>query len=207
MKAYVTSIGERTAEICCRQLQRFGFQVVLLDKTEPWIHKYTAFIKRAAFAGEDCLRIDADVIPNANVARLQQEIDLINSKIPWLYMIQFRGYDFYRNNVGIVSPVFYAKESLPIIAANLDKLDSRRPEASAWRLDEINFNTHTSDLILGMHGFFQDEAHFARHYKHKTDRKQMHEYDFDLARELFLLSSAQGAVDGTIPPTPGPGTN
>ena len=47
MKAYVTSIRELTTKICCEQLRKFGFEIVLLDQKESWIEKYKKFIQLA----------------------------------------------------------------------------------------------------------------------------------------------------------------
>lgn len=180
MKAYVTSIGEKTTKICCEQLQRFGFEVVLLDGIEEWFDKYKRFIQ---IANENCIRIDADVIVNSNIQEILNYGDFEN-----VLMIQYYGYDFYRNNVGIISPIYYTEKALQIIKKNINLLDPNRPETSAWRLSEINPFTSTSNLILGMHGFFQSRKEFDRALKNKKERKQMAEFDFELADKLFKLN-------------------
>lgn len=176
MKAYVTSIGEKTTEICCKQLQRFGFEVVLLDGAEPWPVKYNKFIQMAE---DDCIRIDADVIVNEDIKLIMQS-DYTNYK-----MVQWYAYDFYKNKVGISSPVFYSKEALRIIRKKFKDLDLRRPEASAWRLPAINPFTHTDLIIIGMHGFFQTKEDMYRHLDHRRNRKQIADSDFELA-ELII---------------------
>ena len=40
MIAYVTSVGEKTTEICCEQLERYGFDVYFFNKKESWADKY-----------------------------------------------------------------------------------------------------------------------------------------------------------------------
>lgn len=185
MKAYLTSIGEKTTKLCQEQLQRFGFEVVLLDGQEAWINKYKRFIE---MANEDCIRIDADVIPNSNIAMIENDLNYAYNKMGQdMLMAQWKCYDFYRNNVGVCSPVYYSKEALDIIKADFNQLDFSRPEATAWRLRRINDRTYTGDLIVGMHGFFQDEQHLSRHLENKIERKQMSEYDFDLAIKLREL--------------------
>ena len=72
MNAYLCTIGEPTTNLCKSQLERFGFEVVLLDKVEPWIDKYKRVI---AMADEDCIRIDADIIPNKNIKLFQRGVD------------------------------------------------------------------------------------------------------------------------------------
>lgn len=191
MKAYLTSIGEATTQICKDQLERFGFEVVLLDGKEPWIDKYRKFIEIGSEAYENCIRIDADVIPNAGIKAVFDDIpywENILSNGPVL-MAQWNCYDFYRNGVGVCSPVYYSKEALLIIREDWSELDKRRPEATAWRIKRINEYTQTGNAIVGMHGFFQDKGHLDRHLENKIERKQMEEYDFDLAQRLLKITS------------------
>lgn len=177
MIAYVTSIGEKTTEICCQQLRRYGFFVVLLNKKEEWIDKYKRFIN---LADEDCLRIDADIIPNHKVKFIE-----VDSKDA--LMIQHKLFDFYRNDVIIGGAVFYRRKALKIIKKNIGGLNRDRPETSAWRLNELVKDTVTSDLVVGMHGFFQDKETMERAEKNKMARDQIGYYDFNLAFKLMKL--------------------
>lgn len=180
MKAYITSIGEKTTAICVQQLILFGFEIVLLDKVEPWIEKYKRFIN---MAHEPCVRVDADIIVNEKIKLVTAE----TLGTP-LKMIQFRNYEFYRNDIAVGQPVWYSAEALRLIRKHWNELgDKKRPEASAWRLRQINSFTKTSDIIVGMNGFFQDDEHLTRHEKHKKERHQDHEYDFELAKKLKAL--------------------
>lgn len=178
MKVFLTSIGEKTTQICKEQLERFGFEVILLNDIETWDVKYRKFIDRA---NEDCLRIDADIIPNRNI-ELAKDYFTGSS----ILMGQFQGYDFYKNDVGVIGVTYYSKKALSIIRNSFDEIDWRRPEATAWRLPKINPNTYTCKLIVAMHGFFQDDAHLKRHLKNKIERKQIEDYDFDLAKKILL---------------------
>jgi len=185
MKAYLCTIGETTTEICQEQLNRFGFEVVLLSDKESWYDKYKRFIN---LASDSCIRIDADVIPNENVARISNEVDfLYNFYGVEPLMVQFKGYDFYKNNIGVSSPVYYSAQALQIIGANLDNINPNRPEATAWRLPEINEFTYTSEMVVGLHGFFQDGNTFDRAMQNKIDRKQIDLYDFTLAEQLRTI--------------------
>lgn len=168
MKCFVTSIGEKTTDLCCSQLQKFGFEVVLLDKVEPWITKYESFLLQA---DEDCLRIDADVLVNKHI------VECVDDPFDF-FMIQYKTYDLYRNDVGITSPVRYSKEGLELIRAQISKLSEGRPEATAWRLPKVVDNTFTRDLIVGMHGFFQDDLAVNRAIENKLSRKQSSQYDW-----------------------------
>jgi hypothetical protein len=176
MKAYITSIGERTTDICKWQLERLGFDTVLLDKKESWERKYRKFIETA---NEDCWRIDADVIVNKKIKKVS---GIIYSTA---IMIQFKVFDFYKNDIHIGQPIFYKKEAIDIIKKNIDEIRPDRPEASAWRLEEINPRTYTDDTILGMHGFFQDKETRERARENKIARKQIDDFDFELVEKLY----------------------
>src|SRR3990167_5881610 len=130
MKAFVTSIGERTTKLCCLQLERLGFVVELLDEKQPWGDKYNVFIK---LAQGDCLRVDADVIVNRVLYDFiyKFELDEFYKEYPY-WMTQFKTYDLYKNQISITSPVYYSWKALDVIKRNIDNLDLRRPETSAW---------------------------------------------------------------------------
>jgi len=172
MKAYVTSIGEKTTEICCEQLKKYGFEVVLLDGQEKWFDKYKRFI---SMANEDCLRIDADVIPN-------QRIKEVKDAFEGFMMVQYSMYCFYKNDVRVGNPVLYRKRALDIIKRYIDKLDRLRPETAAWRLDEIRPHAFTNYLVVGMHGFFQNNEEVERERS-----RRRHVFDFDLVDRLRQL--------------------
>lgn len=181
MKIFITSFDEPTVNICLEELEKFGFKnIILLNQLEDWFSKYRRFI---SLADEDCLRIDADVIINKNIIEIT---DLFN-KQSWDLMLQVYVYDFYKNNVGISSPVLYKKRAIDIIKKNINKLDKERPEATAWRLPEINPFTRTVKEVCGMHGFFQRQSGFDRAFKNKIARKQIKDYDFELAKKLMDL--------------------
>ena len=180
MRAYVTSVGEKTTDICVTQLKKFGFDVVLLDHKEKWIEKYKRFIN---IADEDCIRVDADIILNSNIIDpLKYTQGLSN----WL-MCQFKVYDIYKNNIHLGIPVMYKKEALGIIRRNFDKVNPLRPEATAWRIPEINPHTFNIDEVVGIHGIYQDADTVRRAMKNKIDRKQFSDYDFELIEKLMNL--------------------
>lgn len=183
MKAYVTSIGEKTTEMCCRQLEKYGFEVVLFNREEKWITKYIRFL---GVANENCIRVDADIVVNENIKKCGKEDCFITPTLE-LLGAQYCVYDFYKNNVKVGQPVFYTKEAISIINRNLKTLDRSRPEASAWRIPEIDKRILTSDLVVGMHGFFQDNDAMNRAKQNKINRSQIKDYDFDLALELIDL--------------------
>jgi len=179
MRAFLTSIGEKTTEICKWQLERFGFEVVLLDGVEPWIDKYTRFLNEAR---EDCIRIDADVIPNKHI-KIAQDKEVTKD----YYMINFRSYDIYKNDLGATSPIYYSKRGLEVLRGEIDNLNPYRPETSAWRRDSMIEHTKTIEVITGIHGLYQKPEDVERHKKTKEQRRQMAHYDFAFIDKLMEL--------------------
>lgn len=172
MKAYLTSIGEQTTDICKSQLERFGFEVILLDKKEDWLTKYKRFL---TIAYEDCIRIDADIIPNKHIKVFQD----CNA-----FLAKANVYDLYRNEVWPLSPVYYSKEALEILR-KAEITDENRPETALWR----SFKEKTTKLpeVVGIHGLGSNLNTIERAKKNKVDRKQIQDYDFDLVYKIISL--------------------
>ena len=185
MKAFVTSIGEKTEGVCVDQLIRLGYQTCVLGGKESWYHKYLKFIEEASKFDEPCLRVDADVIVNKEIRpeKVRQDLKDWESDIMFQYVV----FDLYKNAPHTGQPLVYTPEVLEIIKRNLDKIDYKRPETSAWRLSEVNPLTATIDRIVGMHGFFQDLDTVNRAKEHKINRKQIGEFDFELVYRLMKL--------------------
>lgn len=185
INAYVTSIGERTTDICCEQLKRLGFDVFLLDEKEEWIVKYKKFIEIAI---APCVRVDADVIVNKNLKEYCETF----VKHPIEDMTQFNVFDLYKNDLSNTSPLLYSEKAINKIRELSDKIDSKRPETSAWRLIQNEcLEVYTSTQIMGIHGLLQDTETIKRAKQNKIDRKQIDNYDFDLVfkiKELYEKS-------------------
>ena len=178
MKAYVCSIGEKTTALCVEQLEKFGFDVTVLNEIEPWVDKYKRFIKTAE---EDCIRIDADILVNKNIR-------LVGLDIPdSAYAVGHATYDMYQNMINTGGPVFYTKKALDIIRKNLDKIGTFRPEVTAVRLPEMEGHVDIRDLIIGIHGVGQDQEAIERAKQNKINRKQIQNYDFELVEKLNNL--------------------
>jgi len=178
MKAYICSIGEKTTQLCCEQLKKYGFEVILLDEKESWHKKYIRFIE---LANETCIRIDADIIPNSNIK------NILNEELGDTTMIQYGHYCLYKNLPSIGNPCLYTKEALDIIKMNVNFIHETRPETSAWRMDGVRQKAWTDDTIMGTHGFFQFKEDIERAKANKIDRKQEGQYDFDLVDKIMKL--------------------
>lgn len=183
MKAYVTSIGEKTTDICVEQLEKFGFEVVLLDKMESWESKYKRFIRMAHESNEDCIRVDADVIVNKNIKKVFEDVEREDNYLITSYNL----YDLYRNGIFEGSPILYTKKAIGIINRYHMMLHPNRPESSACRLDRINPHKYHDETIVGMHGFGSDKETIMRAKQNKIDRKQIELFDFELVDKLMKL--------------------
>jgi len=178
MKAYVTSIGERTTDLCIAQLEKYGFEVIPLTGKEKWIDKYKRFI---LMANEDCLRIDADTLVN-------EESKLIGIDVkPDEYIIAYNYYDMYKNKVSLGGPVFYTKKGLDIIRENIDKISEQRPETSAVRLKQFIGHMGRRDFVMGIHGLGQDDATIERAIHNKVMRGQLDTYNFEFIKKINKL--------------------
>lgn len=177
MRAYLTTIGEPTAKICQEQLIKMGFEVVVLDENESWFEKYTRFLN---LAKENCIRIDADVIPNFRLRAVAEDFN----KSGYL-MGGMRIFDFYKNDLHAGGPVYYSKQGLDIIRANVATLKDTKPETDASRLWGINRFYFCRMDVVGMHGFFQKKDDAKRGLKHKIDKKQIVDVEIELCNELI----------------------
>jgi len=175
MKAYITTIGERTTDLCIEQLKKYGFDVIVLDENELWINKYKRFIK---MADGDCLRIDADTLVNENAMLIGIDVK------PEEYYIAHSYYDIYKNNISLGGPVFYTRRALEIIKENIDLISEQRPETSAVRLKQFVGHHGRRAMIIGIHGLGQDEEAIQRAISNKQMRGQMKEYDFEFIKKI-----------------------
>lgn len=187
MKAYLTSIGEKTTGIVAWQLKRLGFEVVLLDGKEPWVDKYRKFIELARNANEPCLRIDADVIPNKGLVELWDFVVNYDGGANDIWLAHGELFCFYKNDIIKSGPVIYKPEALQEISKNFGQLNAKRPESSGARLASVNPHFKHYEKIVGSHGFFQDKEHFNRAIKHRSERGQMENFDLELAEELLYI--------------------
>ena len=165
IRAYLLSCGEATTDLAFNQLKRYGLDVILLDGKESMQDKYKRFIKEAKKRkNEKALKIDADVIVNENI----KFVDTSN-------LTQFKVYNFYTNSVTYNGVTCYHPRVINTIYNYLDNLNWVRPETSAIRLSETK--GRSSDIIVGLHGFFQnkddiDRVEITRKFrKHPFDKQ------------------------------------
>ena len=137
MRAYLTSIGETSEQVCKNQLNKLGFEVILMNDKEDWPTKYKKFIN---LADDDCLRIDADVI-------LFNDFKI--PKLPKICMAQWQVVDFRKLALHVGQPIYYSKKLLDIVKTL--PVSIHRPETSMWRRPEIINHTLTIKEVAGLH--------------------------------------------------------
>lgn len=180
MKAYITSIGEPTTDLCVWALQRNGFETVLIQdaNTSLW-EKLKAIYE---MADNDFVRVDADIIVNKNFTpEAVSWLTLENADIWWW---QFLCFDLLKLDI-THSMAFMKKECFPAVRNQIEKAkNSNRPETYMSRIKELysprRFDTF-SDEIMGLHGYKADlrRAKLLKHVRNQQDL-----YDFDLAERL-----------------------
>jgi len=174
MKAFVLTIGEKTTQMCCHQLKKFGFDIYLLDGKESMLEKYKRFILEASKQKEPVLKIDADVIVNKNILL-----------VDYAGVSQYQVYDFYTNTLGYHGVMTYSQEILFMIKNQLKKLNTLRPESSACRLLDVNQFQYTYNMVVGLHGFFQFQDDIRRVREHTLARK--HPFDDDFITNVDII--------------------
>lgn len=176
-KAFVTSIGETTTELCVWSLERQGFDVVLLqDGTSLWNKLKKIYL----MADDTFLRVDADVVCN----RFVKEMELPKG-CWWLQGMCFGWYG-QKDMLGGVQ--LYGKQTLPYLRKHINEAEHlERPETYMSRLEEFH-NPRRFDSgheIVGIHGYRQADSERVKHIK--TRRGQIDNYDFELAERLDRL--------------------
>ncbi len=181
MKVFITSIGESTTELCAKQFKKYGFDVVVLSEDELWPAKYKRFIKLANETKEDVIRVDADIIPNKNIAQLPTLAEIFKNA----YAVQFKTLNFLSMDLYPSTPMIYKKTGLHVMATLVDRIKTERPESEMCRFPEVNDFVWTSPVVMGINGFFQKEKDFERQIDHRIARGQVEQYDFPLAEEVY----------------------
>ena len=177
MKAFVTSIGETTTDVCVWSLERQGFETVLIDGESTLWEKLKQIFE---MADDDFIRVDADVVCNQNVMKL------IEQKDGWWFQAQT--FEWYRQDVGYGGVQYIKKGCFPAIRKHIDEAERmERPESYLSRLEEFhNPRVFKSvELICGVHGFKQSDTQRVKDTKMR--RGQYGNYDWELANRLDTL--------------------
>lgn len=178
MKAFVTSIGEPTTDLCVWSLTRLGYDVTLVQSHSSLAEKLQ-WIYNAV--DEDFLRVDADVVVNKNVLN-------IADYEPEAWWIQAKCFGWYAQDLVYGGVQFIRREALPALRKNIGKhLDDERPETSMSRLPEFYDPRRfiSVDLVCGLHGWAQNDLE--RIKETKARRGQFMDYDWKLVEEMEKL--------------------
>lgn len=181
MKAFVTSIGEHTRDLCVWSLERNGFDVVLIESGSLLVDKLKTIYEQA---DDDFVRVDADVVPNMNLT----PDSVIASAHEYQWWIQYETFDWHKQDTTWGGVQFIKKEALPYLRANIDKYHNQeRPETMISRIPEFH-NPRRFDscpCIMGIHSFAATDEERVRGVK---ERRNQHGYDWQLAAKLMELS-------------------
>lgn len=175
-KAYVTSIGETTTDLCVWSLERQGFEVELVQSpTSLWDKLRYIFAKEH----DDFLRVDADIIVNANVKELIKQDEL------WWY--QGLTYDWFKQDTTHGGVQFVRTPAIAVVQRHIEEAHRlERPESYLFRLPEFH-NPRvcgTFEKICGLNGYKQADIDRVRQTK---ERRGQDGYDWELAKRVEEL--------------------
>lgn len=175
MKAFVTSIGEKTTELCVWSLERQGLDVILLqDKSTLW-DKLKRIYNQAE---DDFYRIDADVICNKNLLMLQNTYG---------WWVQGKTFEWYAQDSVYGGVQLIRKQAIPHLRKRVDEAKNKeRPETYMFRIEEFHNprRCFSSEVICGLHDYKNDTE---RVRATKIRRGQVYGYDWELAGRIDQL--------------------
>ena len=176
MKAFVTSIGEPTTELCVWSLERQGFDVELIFGSSSLAEKLQIIYDKA---DDDFIRVDADVIVTRKIKLLDKPDNA--------WWVQAQCFDMYKQDVMYGGVQWIGKECLPALRNNIGRqMQAERPETAMFRLEEFYSPRRcmSVDLLCGIHGFRNDTKVAEAT---KIRRGQINDYDFELAERMEQL--------------------
>lgn len=176
MRAYVTSIGERTEDLCIWALERNGFDVMLVKDKDSSLWEKLRWIYRDA--ENEFLRVDADIIINKNCT-----VDNLDKSDAW--WVQYQTFDWYKQDLAYGGVQFIKRDCLPALRAHIDTfMHAERPESQMFRLDEFHDPRRcvSHNMVMGLNGFGQTDIDRIKETKNR--RKQTDFYDFELVEKL-----------------------
>jgi hypothetical protein len=175
MRAFITSIGEPTTDLCVWQLKRMGFDITIIRDNRSLGEKLEDIYSQA---DDDFLRVDADVIVNRSV----KAVEKMNKNLWW---VQYKTFDMYKLDLTNGGVQYISKKILPALRANISRFKhDDRPESRMYRLEEFDerWRFKNAENVVGVHGFGQKD--WQRVKKTKDNRKYSNEYDFVLVERM-----------------------
>lgn len=180
MKAFVTSIGESTTELCVWALERNGFEVVLIQNGGLLVDKLKTIYETA---DQDFVRVDADFVPNKEFT--PKNLYKLADAYADAWWLQFLAFDWLKLNTSHGGAQFIKREALPALRNHVDEFHREdRPETALSRVEDF-YNPRrfqSTGAIAGIHGFAS--ATDKRVIGQKSKRKYFATFDFELAERL-----------------------
>jgi len=176
IKAYITSIGEPTTDLCEWSVKRLGFETVMIYNETSSLADKLEYIYNQA--DDDFIRIDADVIVNKNLLAVNN----VSLNLMW---VQYKTFDMYKLDLTNGGVQYYSKKIIPTLRANIGKFKhDNRPETRMYRLPEFNerWRFQTAENIVGIHGFGQRDMDRVK--RTKDERKHSDQYDWPLVERM-----------------------
>lgn len=176
MKAFVTSIGEPTTNLCLWALQRNGFDTVLIQDKSPLWQKLGIIYNQAE---GHFLRVDADVIVNRDCT---PENIVADNGIWW---VQYQTFGMYSLDIIWGGVQYIKKDALPALRKAIENPERpERPETEMFRLPEFHNPRRciSQEKLMGIHGFGQKDI--KRVKRTKEQRGQSDQYDWELAERM-----------------------
>lgn len=185
MRAFVTSVGEPTTNLCVWALERNGFKVTLLKDRSSLVTKLAQIYNDAT---DDFIRVDADTIVNSNCTkntiRATQEIPYLKNA----WWIQFMTFCWFSQDATHGGVQFITQEAIPFLKTAVNQFKNiDRPETQLSRIYQF-YNPRrfeTNDMIMGLNGYGINDIKSVKLVK--AGRGQLDNYDFELAERLNKL--------------------
>lgn len=174
MRAYITATHEPTLDLAKWSLERWGFEVVVVQGDDRLSDKLSHIYHDAK---TDFVRMDADVIANSNV----QMLLLLGASDMWWE--QYLTFDMYKLDTTHGGIQVIKQEALPFLRRHISEyMHDERPETRMYRLDELNPHCATREVILGVHGWGGQDV--KRVKTTKSERLQLDRYDWELVERM-----------------------
>lgn len=177
MIACVTSISEKTTELCVWALERNGFEVALYESNSTLWEKLKDIYEQME---EDFIRVDADVIPNELCTP-----EFMKNYSEW--WMQFLTYDWFKQTTTHGGINFIKKEALPYLRAQVHEAENlERPESYMYRIASFHNprRCFTSEVILGLQNYKND----MNRVRQTKERRKQTGYDWLLVEKLEELA-------------------
>jgi hypothetical protein len=174
MKAYIFSIGEPTLQLCEWSLKRLGFETIIIFNPETTLWAKLKYIY--SHEKDDFLRVDADIIVNRNVLKLEPKDQC------WWH--QSFGYDWFSQDIKPISVNWIKKEAIPYLKNSIEQFENaERPESQMFRLEEFHSprRCEVYNLMCGLHGWNQKDIDRVQETK---ERRRQDDYDFELVKAI-----------------------